>query len=124
MENPDDIEGILAKAKQYLNLNSNYLYRGGQEHANEGKGGAPKTELKITLYSNGFQIDDGPLREYNIPENQQFMKELNKGYVPKEIQNKYKGGVSVGLSDKRAEEFRPPTPPRYVAYSGSGQSMG
>lgn len=29
------------------------------------------------------------------------MKELNSGYVPKEIQDKYKGGVSVGIEDKR-----------------------
>ena len=52
------------------------------------------------------------------------MKELNEGYVPKEIQEKYKGGVSVGLEDKRKEAFRPPTPPKYVAYSGEGVSMG
>ena len=48
------------------------------------------------------------------------MKELNEGYVPKEIQNKYKDGVKVGLEDKRQEEYRPPTPPKYVAYSGKG----
>jgi len=53
------------------------------------------------------------------------MKELNDGYVPKEIQDKYRGkGVSVGLEDKRKDAYRPPTPPKYVAYSGSGQSMG
>lgn len=52
------------------------------------------------------------------------MKELNEGYVPKEIQNKYKGGVSVGLEDRRKEAFRPPTPPKYVAYSGQGQAFG
>ena len=54
------------------------------------------------------------------------MKELNEGYVPKEIQDKYKnkGGVGVALEDKRKEKFRPPTPPKYVAYSGQGASMG
>ena len=52
------------------------------------------------------------------------MKELNDGYVPKEIQDKYKGGVSVGLEDKRKEAYRPPTPPKYVAYSGAGASLG
>lgn len=53
------------------------------------------------------------------------MKELNEGYVPKEIQDKYRGkGVSVGLEDRRSEAYRPPTPPKYVAYSGSGMSMG
>jgi len=77
------------------------------------------------LYSNGFQVDDGPFRPYEAEENKQFMKELNDGYVPKEIQDKYRGkGVSVGLEDKRKDAYRPPTPPKYVAYSGSGQSMG
>ena len=52
------------------------------------------------------------------------MKELNEGYVPNEIRDKYKGGVSVGLEDKRKEAYRPPTPPKYVAYSGQGMSMG
>lgn len=62
-----------------------YLVRGGREHAQEGKGGKPKTELKITLYSNGFTIDDGDFRAYDDEKNKQFMKELNEGYVPKEI---------------------------------------
>ena len=53
------------------------------------------------------------------------MKELNEGYVPKELQDQYKGqGVNVGLEDKRSEDYRPPTPPKYVAYSGEGMSMG
>ena len=70
-------------------------------------------------------MDEGEFRPYESEENKAFMKELNEGYVPKEIQDKYRGkGVSVGLEDRRKEAFRPPTPPRYVAYSGSGLSMG
>ena len=111
VEHPTDIDSIVEKARQ-----------GGKEHASEGKGG--KTELKITLYSNGFVVGDGPFRQYDAPENVQFMKELNEGYVPNEIRDKYKGGISVGLEDKRQEAYRPPTPPKYVAYSGQGQSIG
>jgi UBX domain-containing protein 1 len=109
VENPTDIDGIVEKAKQ-----------GGREHASAGKAGAPATELKITLYSNGFVVGDGPFRDYEGPENKQFMKELNEGYVPNEIRGKYPGGISVGLEDKRKEAYRPPTPPKYVAYSGQG----
>lgn len=111
VEHPTDIDSIVEKARQ-----------GGREHAAEGKGG--KTELKITLYSNGFVVADGPFRQYDAPENIQFMKELNEGYVPNEIREKYKSGISVGLEDKRQEAYRPPTPPKYVAYSGQGQSLG
>lgn len=81
--------------------------------------------MKITLYQNGFTIDDGTFRDYNAPENKEFMKELNEGYVPKELQNQTKGkGVNVSLEDRRKDVYRPPTPPKYVAYSGSGMSMG
>jgi len=110
----DNIDAIVRKAQE-----------GGKDHAASGKGDAPKNDLKITLYSNGFIVgEDGPFRAYKEPENQKFMKELNEGYVPNEIREKYKGGVSVGLEDKRKEEWVPPPPPKYVAYSGSGMSMG
>jgi len=101
---------------------NNLPNRGGKEHVDNGK---PKLSLRITLFSNGFTVDGGEFRDYQAPENKQFMKELNEGYVPKEIQDKFKGKqVDVGLEDKREETYRPPTPPKYVAYSGSGQSMG
>ena len=52
------------------------------------------------------------------------MKELNEGYVPKELRAKYNKPIGIALEDRRKDKFRPPTPPKYVAYSGSGQSMG
>ena len=110
VENPSDIDGIVEKARQ-----------GGKE-AGESSSGKP--QLKITLYSNGFVVGDGPFRPYDAPESQQFMKELNEGYVPQEVRGQYKGGVDVGLEDKRKETYRPPTPPKYTAYSGQGTSMG
>lgn len=110
VENPDDIEALVQKARE-----------GGKEHAKEGGG---STELKITLYSNGFKVGDGEFRPYDAPENQKFMKELKEGYVPEEVRKQYKGGISVGLEDRRQETFTPPPPPKYVAYSGAGQSLG
>lgn len=109
---PDNhIENIIKKAKE------------GSKKDN--KDGPPKTELKITLYSNGFVVgENGTFRDYEAPENKEFMKELNDGYVPNEIRGKYKDGVSVGLEDRRKDTYRPPTPPKYTAYSGSGMSMG
>ena len=52
------------------------------------------------------------------------MKELNKGYVPEELRKKYNKAIGIALEDRRKEIKRPPTPPKYVAYSGAGQSMG
>jgi len=114
VENPDDIEGVLAKAKE----NS-------QKHKDEGTdGNRPDTEVRITVYQNGFVVDDGEFREYDTPENKEFMSELNKGYVPKELREKYNKPVGVALEDRRKEKFIPPPPPAYVAYSGAGMSLG
>jgi UBX domain-containing protein 1 len=56
---------------------------------------------KITLYENGFTVDDGEFQDYNNPKNKDFMKELNEGIVPKELKKKYpNGGLSVSLNDK------------------------
>ena len=41
----------------------------------------PENNCKITLYRNGFTIDDGEFRAYNDPANKKFMAELNKGYL-------------------------------------------
>jgi UBX domain-containing protein 1 len=109
--NDDDVEKIVSKAK---------------EDTSSGDGpGSEGIQLKITLYENGFTVDDAELREYEGDKNKQFIKELSEGYVPREIQENYKGKkVDVSLEDKRKEKYRPPTPPKYVAYSGEGVSMG
>jgi UBX domain-containing protein 1 len=75
----------------------------------------------ITLYSNGFQVDDGPLREPNTPENRKFLEELLKGNVPSELRSSAgPGGLEINLADKRTETY---TPPAYVAFSG-GAALG
>jgi UBX domain-containing protein 1 len=114
VENPDDIEGVIAQAQ----LNSDKKKEG---EAPETK---PDIEIRITLYQNGFTVDSGEFRDYNTDENKEFMKELNEGYIPKELRAKYNKPVGIALEDKRTKTFRPPTPPKYVAYTGEGYSMG
>jgi UBX domain-containing protein 1 len=118
VENGEDIEGIVAKAKEASKA------RKERGETKEEKKDEVRTEIRIKLYQNGFVVDDGPFRPYDTPENKEFMKELNEGYVPKEIQKTTKGKVGIGLEDRRDEVYRPPTPPKYVAYSGSGQTIG
>ena len=77
VENPDDIMGVIEKAK----ANSDKR----KENAAEYEGEKPDTEIRITLYQNGFTVEGGELREYEKEENKQFMKELNEGYVPTEL---------------------------------------
>ena len=89
----------------------------------ESKDGA-KSDVKITLWANGFQVDDAELRDYNDPMNKEFMKDLNEGYVPKELQQKYNRKIGIALLDKRKDKMRLPTPPKYTAFSGQGASLG
>jgi UBX domain-containing protein 1 len=107
VENPDDIEGVLKKAKENSEKFSSI---DGEERKK------PDTEVRITVYQNGFTVDEGEFREYDTPENKEFMKELNEGYVPKELRAKYNKPVGVALEDRRKEKFIPPPPPAYVAY--------
>ena len=118
VENPDDIEGVIKKAKE--NSEKHKATAGGLSQEEK----KPDVEIRITLYQNGFTVEGGEFREYDTPENKEFMKELNEGYVPKELRAKYNKPIGIALEDRRKDKFRPPTPPKYVAYSGDGQSMG
>ena len=77
VENPDDIEGVIEQAKK----NSEKR----KDLSSEELSQKPDTEIRITLYSNGFTVEGGEFRDYNTEENKAFMKELNEGYVPKEL---------------------------------------
>lgn len=103
----------------------------GQAQAQMGGGGAmppppPADGQKrtITVYRNGFTVDDGPLREHTDPANQAFLKDMAEGMVPRELEEGATGSVAVDLVDKRGEEYEAKPAPAYVAYSGEGQTMG
>jgi UBX domain-containing protein 1 len=74
--------------------------------------GKPKsrTDVKITLYKNGFIIDDEPFRGLDRPENVEFLKELKGGHVPKELADKFKKSIDVGLIDRSEENYEKPKP--------------
>ncbi len=76
--------------------------------------------VTVTFYSNGFTLDDGPLREAGVPENDTFLKEISQGYCPQELVVDGKPS-QVKINDKRGEQY---VPPAYVAFSGGGQSAG
>ena len=90
----------------------------------ESKADKNEVSVSITLYSNGFIVNEGAFRNYTDPENQAFMAQLNQGRVPQELHGLTRGRpAAVSLQDKRSEEYVPPPPPKYVAYSGSGEAV-
>ncbi|CAK71949.1 unnamed protein product (macronuclear) [Paramecium tetraurelia] len=110
VENPDDMDQIINNAKQ-----------GGTRPDQDED---PKEWCKITLWSNGFQINDGEFKDINDPENKKFLAELRQNQVPTSLRSKYPKGLSVKLEDKKTEKYVPPPPPKYVEFSGSGVSLG
>ena len=112
VQSPEDVDSMLNRARQD---SSNPATR---PDPNE-------VTITVTLYANGFTVDDGPFRDYEAPENRRFIAEMNQNRVPGELLSKTKGKpVAVSLSDKRSEKYVPPPPPKYVAFSGEGQRMG
>ena len=45
----------------------------------------------ITMYRNGFTVDDGPLRDLTSPENRSFLASLERGQAPE-------GNLSITLT--------------------------
>mmetsp|Transcript_14607 Transcript_14607/g.16786 ORF Transcript_14607/g.16786 Transcript_14607/m.16786 type:complete len:248 (+) Transcript_14607:22-765(+) len=112
IEHPEDVDAIVRKAEENAKKN--------QAKGNAGK---PVTNLKITLFKNGYMIDDKDFFDYNTPEGKAFMTELNQGRVPQSLANKYPDGLDVGLEDRRSENYEKPPPPKYVEFSGSGTAL-
>lgn len=84
----------------------------------------PGNGRKITMYRNGFIVDDGPFRDLNSPSSREFIACLERGDVPAEMRQASGGGiVDVHLDDKRGEDYVPPPPPAYIAFSGQGVSL-
>lgn len=106
-----DVQSIVDRAKQ------NPVQRDEREASNEPK-------IRVSLYSNGFTVNDGPFRDYNLPESKTFMEQTNQGQVPDELLRMTKGKpANFILDDRRSEEYELPPAPKYTAFSGEGQSL-
>lgn len=83
-----------------------------------------KNKLKLTLYKNGFIIDDGEFRNKNEPANKKFMEDVEKGYIPSELANKGIDDLGIELDDHRDENYEPPKEEKkFHAFTGLGQSL-
>eukprot|EP00918_Siedleckia_nematoides_P028965 GHVU01062242.1.p1 GENE.GHVU01062242.1~~GHVU01062242.1.p1 ORF type:complete len:280 (-),score=57.27 GHVU01062242.1:211-1050(-) len=84
-----------------------------------------KIRHTITMWSNGFTVDDGPLRRTDDsapPEDRAFWDDINKGKVPAE----FGGGANdqyFSLIDKSKQAYEAP-PAASRAFAGAGHSLG
>nr|ACN31131.1 unknown [Zea mays] len=76
----------------------------------------------IHLWNNGFTVDDGPLRYYDDPENEEFLESLKMSKCPKELVPTDGEHVDVSVI-KRMEDYREPVRPQ-SAFQGVGRTLG
>merc|ERR1719409_2118342 len=84
--------------------NDDDLWKKMQENASS-SGPAPDA-YQITLWRDGFTINDGPLRPLSDPLNKKFVDEIQRGQCPDELKGAATGDVPVSVHDKRSEEYK------------------
>ena len=94
-------------------------------------GGGATTRRTITMYRDGFLVDDGPYRRLDDPANAEFLRYLARGQTPRELlaassadaaegTGPRTGNITVGLVDKRKENYVE----TFRSFSGGGTTLG
>jgi hypothetical protein len=82
---------------------------------------APAQEHTITFWSNGFSVDDGPLRNAQDPDSAAFLAAVNQGQMPAELMGADGNPEGdVHIIDKSKDEY---VPPPSKPFDGEGQTM-
>ena len=64
-----------------------------------------KNKVKVTLFKNGFILNDGAFRNKNIPENRKFIEQIESGIIPNEFIKKGINDLGIILENRKDEEF-------------------
>lgn len=81
---------------------------------------AEKT-VSVTVYRNGFQLNDDVFIPLESDEGRQFLDAMDKGYVPAPLAARYPNtDLSVNLRDCLQVDY---TPPAYSAFQGQGHRL-
>mmetsp|Transcript_26193 Transcript_26193/g.38734 ORF Transcript_26193/g.38734 Transcript_26193/m.38734 type:complete len:234 (+) Transcript_26193:182-883(+) len=82
-------------------------------------GSEERPRRTITMYRDGFVVDDGPYRRLDDPNNADFLRSLAMGRTPTELMEQGEN-VTVGLIDKRKDDYVE----QFSSFSGEGNSLG
>jgi UBX domain-containing protein 1 len=77
----------------------------------------------IVFWSNGFSVDDGPLRKLDDPENASFLDSIRKSECPKELEPEDKT-APVHVNLMRRDEKMPEREKLKVSFQGVGRTLG
>ncbi|XP_047156676.1 plant UBX domain-containing protein 4-like [Vigna umbellata] len=77
----------------------------------------------IVFWSNGFTVNDGPLRRLDDPENASFLESIKKSECPKELEPADRRS-SVNVNLIRRNENYPEPVKQHVPFQGVGRTLG
>ncbi|KAK9267617.1 hypothetical protein L1049_010048 [Liquidambar formosana] len=77
----------------------------------------------IVFWSNGFTVNDGPLRSLDDPENAPFLESIRKSECPKELEPADRRS-SVHVNLIRRDEQCPEPEKHHVPFQGVGRTLG
>ncbi|KAI6214058.1 SEP domain protein [Aphelenchoides besseyi] len=77
--------------------------------------------VQITFWENGFSIDRGPLRTFDDPANKEFLRQIQMGRIPDELQRMYPGKQCDVDLVRRPGPYEKPA---MMPFSGQGQRLG
>ncbi|KAJ7946340.1 Plant UBX domain-containing protein [Quillaja saponaria] len=77
----------------------------------------------IVFWSNGFTINDGPLRRLDDPENASFLESIKKSECPKELEPADRRS-SVNVNLIRRNEKYPEPEKHHTPFQGIGRTLG
>ena len=60
----------------------------------------PLDPIPLTLYKNGLAMYSGPFRPYSDLLTQQFITDLQDGYFPSELKDRYPEGIPFKVSQQ------------------------
>ena len=66
-----------------------------------------KNKVNLVVYKNGFILNNGPFRDRSIPENEEFMEQVERGVIPHELMDKGISSLGILLINRRNEIYRP-----------------
>lgn len=65
-----------------------------------------KNKIKLVVYRNGFILNNGLFRDSSVPENSEFLKDVEKGNIPQELIRKGINDLGILLINRKSETFR------------------
>ncbi|KAL6197875.1 hypothetical protein ACLB2K_027667 [Fragaria x ananassa] len=84
----------------------------------------PETVVhNIIFWSDGFSVNDGPLRRLEDPENAPFLESIRKSECPRELEPEDRS-TAVHVNLIRRNEKYPEAVKRQVAFQGVGRTLG